>query len=315
MAIEEVKIIDPTSGSSATILVGAGFNCYKFEAVVAGAPVDVLWTTPNFATGKERPSHSGIPVLFPYPGRLRGTTLDYAGKSYPLEGNDGRGNAIHGYCLTRPWEVVEKSASSVVGKFQASKVDPDILKKWPADFIVTVSYELSGTTLASKITVENPDDKPLPFGLGTHPYFRLPLGPQGTADDCRVTVPVRNYFELVDMLPSGKKLPATGPRGLAAGMRFADMKLDDVFTDVEFSSGEASASIADPTNRRTLSMAFDSGFTQVVVYNPPHREAVCIEPYTCVPDQFTMTEKGVIGAPQTLKPGEKFSCRYEIAVE
>jgi len=315
MAFAEVKLVDAATGSSAVVLVGNGFNCYKFTAVIDGSPIDVLWSGPNFNAGEGRPSGNGIPLLFPYPGRLRGTTLEYGGKTYPLEGNDGRGNAIHGFCMTRPWEVVEKTDSRVVGRFQASKVDPEILKKWPADFILTVSYELSGTTLASSITIENPDDKPLPFGLGTHPYFRLPLGPLGKADDCRVTVPVKNYFELVDMLPTGKKLPAVESRGLAAGMRFADTKLDDVFTDVEFSGGAVEATIVDPTNRRTLTVAFDSNFPHVVVYNPPHREAICIEPYTCVPDQFGMAAKGVVKAPQTLAPGAKFTCKYEMRVE
>ena len=315
MAIEEVKITDAASGSSATILVGWGFNCYQFTAVVEGKPIEVLWANPKFSSGEGRPSGNGIPLLFPYPGRLGGTTLEYEGKTYELEGNDGRGNAIHGFCMTRPWEVVEKTASRIVGRFHASKVDPEILKRWPADFILTVSYELAGATLASEITIENPDDKPLPFGLGTHPYFRLPLGPEGSRDDCRVTVPVKSYFELVDMLPTGKKLPAVEGRGLAAGMRFADTKLDDVFTDVEFSQGAAAATITDPTNRRKLTVAFDSGFPHVVVYNPPHREAICIEPYSCVPDQFAMTKKGVVKAPQTLAPGAKISYRYEMRVE
>lgn len=314
MALEEVKLVDASSGSTAVVLVGAGFNCYKFNAMVGDAPIDVLWSHPNFASGKERPSHSGIPLLFPYPGRLRGKMLEYAGKSYELEGSDPHGNAIHGFCLTRPWEVVEHSAARLVGRFHASKIEPELLKKWPADFIVTVSYELSGGTLASRITIENPDDKPLPFGLGTHPYFRLPLGPNGTADDCLVTVPVKSYWELVDMLPSGKKLPATGSRGLADGLRFADAKLDDIFTDVQFSGDQAAATIVDPMNKRTLTVAFDNGFSQVVVYNPPHREAICIEPYTCVPDQFEMVKKGVVEAPQTLLPGEKFACGYEIRI-
>jgi len=313
MSLEQVTITDPTTGSKAVVLVGFGFNCYQFHAQVGGAPVDVLWSAPGFETGKERPSHSGIPLLFPYPGRLKGKTLTFEGKTYPLDGDDGRGNAIHGYVLNRPWKVVEQSASRVVGEFQASKVDPEILKRWPADFVLRVSYELAGTMLRSEVTITNPDDKTLPFGFGSHPYFRLPLGKAGMAESCVVTVPVGNSWELVDMLPSGKKLPAVGAHGLSAGMRFADTKLDDVFTDVAFGAGWATATIDDPNNRRALTVSFDDRFSQCVVYNPPHRQAICIEPYTCLPDQFTMAERGIITAPQTLAPGKSFVCRYEIA--
>lgn len=312
MSLEQVTLVDPKVGSRATVLVGYGFNCYEFQGVVDGAPVDVLWSHPNFASGKERPSHSGIPLLFPYPGRLRGTTLTYGGKTYELEGNDTRGNAIHGFCLNRPWKTIEQSAARVVGEFHASRIDASILSKWPADFRITVSYELRGNTLASTITVTNPDDKPLPHGFGSHPYFRIPLGAGGSAESCRVTVPVRSYWELVNMLPSGKKLPATGAHGLAAGLNFPDTKLDDVFTDVEFTNHTATATIADGRSGRTLEVAFDDHFSQCVVYNPPHREAICIEPYTCLPDQFAMAEQGIIAAPQTLAPGQSTTCGYEI---
>ena len=315
MSLEQVSLLDSATGSKADILVGFGFNCYRFIAMVDGRPVDALWSAPGFETGNEKPSHSGIPLLFPYPGRLRGQSLVFDGKTYPLEGNDGRGNAIHGFCLNRPWKVVEKSADRVVGEFHASQVDPAILKHWPADFIISVSYELTGSTLASRIVVTNPGDKPLPYGFGSHPYFRVPLGAGGSAAQCRVTVPAKSYWELVDMLPSGKKLPASGSHGLATGLAFPDTKLDDVFTDVEFTDHRATASIADAGSGRTLEIAFDDRFTQCVVYNPPHREAICIEPYTCLPDQFTMTERGIIPAPQTLAPGAKFECAYSIRVK
>lgn len=314
MSLEQVTLIDAATGSQADVLVGFGFNCYRFTAMVGGSPIDVLWSAPGFEKGTERPSHSGIPLLFPYPGRLRGTTLDFGGRSFPLEGNDGRGNAIHGFVLNRAWQVVERTESRVVGRFQASERDPEILKKWPADFVLTVSYELSGNSLRSTVRVDNPDDKPLPFGFGSHPYFRVPLGAQGNADACMVTVPVARYWELVDMLPSGKTLPADGARHLEAGMKFADTKLDDVFSDVTFRNGRAAATIEDPANGRKLTIEFDDHFSQCVVYNPPHRQAICIEPYTCVPDQFAMAEQGVISAPQTLQPGKSFECRYEIGV-
>lgn len=314
MALEQVTITDATTGSQATVLVGFGFNCYRFTAQV-GEPVEVLWSAPGFENGAERPSHSGIPLLFPYPGRLRGSTLAYGGRTYELAGNDGRGNAIHGYVLNRPWKVVEQTASRVVAEFHAAERDASILKQWPADFRLTVSYELAGAALCSTVTIDNPDDKPLPFGFGSHPYFRVPLGSVGSADDCTVMVPAKSYWELVDMLPGGRKLPAVGPRGVATGLRFADAQLDDVFSDLYFEQGRGRATIVDPANRRRLELRFDDRFTECVVYNPPHRQAICIEPYSCAPDQFTLADRGVIAAPQVLPPGGRWSASYEICLD
>ena len=315
MALELIQLTDNATGSSAKVLAGFGFNCYEFRAVHLGEPVDVLWSAPGFESGQERPSHSGIPILFPFPGRIGGTSFEFKGRKYPLEEGDGRGNAIHGFVLNRPWQVLEHDGRRVVGRFQASQRDPSLLKRWPADFQITVSYELAGNTLASRIEVHNPDERPLPFGLGTHPYFRLPLGGKGQAADCRVTVPVGEVWELKDMVVTGKRLPAEGPKNLAGGLAFGQTQLDDVFTGLDYRGGRCTASIDDPANGRRLTMAFNDRFRACVVYNPPHREAICIEPYTCVPDGFRLEREGVDAGALVLGGGETLTFEIEIALE
>ncbi len=312
MALESVTLHDPASGARAEILPGFGFNCYSFQPVVAGEPVETLWAADDFTTGKARASHSGIPLLFPFAGRLRGTSFSFQGQMYTVPAGDGRGNAIHGFVLDRPWRVIEQSTARIVGEFHASRDEAAILEHWPADFRITLSYELGAASLTSDVRIDNPDRRPLPFGFGTHPYFRVPLGAGGHADDCRVTVPAHDYWELVDMLPSGRRLLALGTRGLSAGMRFADTKLDDVFTDLSFDSGVARATIEDVHSKRTLALEFDQQFRECVVYNPPHRQAICMEPYTCVPDAFTLATAGVETGLRVLAPGESFSARIVI---
>jgi aldose 1-epimerase len=51
------------------------------------------------------------------------------------------------------------------------------------------------------------------------------------------------------------------------------------------------------------------------VYNPPHREAVCIEPYTTIPDAFTLAERGIEPHLKVLAPGKTFRTRIEIRVD
>ncbi len=312
MALESIVLRDPATGSTAKILPGFGFNCYSFQPVLAGEVIEVLWSAPDFDSGQQRPSHSGIPLLFPFPGRLGGTEFTFGGKTYTLEAADGRGNAIHGFALNRPWQIVEQSATRVVGRFHASQVDRAILDHWPADFCLTVSYELSGGKLASTIDVLNPDTKPLPFGLGTHPYFRLPLGKSGKADECRVTVPVTDFWPLENMLPTGKTEPATSSKGLSQGLRFADTKLDDVFSGLPKTTGPQQATIVDPGSGRTLRVSFSNEFRAVVVYNPPHREAICIEPYSCIPDYFRLGAMGVDTGMVLLQPNQSIQYRVDI---
>ncbi len=314
MSLEIATLVDESTGSRAWILPGLGFNCFRFQTVDAAGVCEVLWSAEGFQKGEGRPSGSGIPILFPFPGRIRGTEFHYQGATYALEAGDAHGNAIHGFVLNRPWEVVEQSPHRLVGRFHASKVEPDLLRRWPADFCITAAYELRGNTLLSELTIENPDERPLPWGLGTHPYFRLPLSDETEASQCRVTVPAGSRWELIDMLPTGKKLPLSVETNLAAGMAFGETQFDDVFSDLQFAGGVCATSIHDSASGRTMTMTFDRGFHECVVYNPPHREAVCIEPYTCLPGVFGEALEGKLPADvdpgvRFLQPGERFSAR------
>jgi aldose 1-epimerase len=314
MDLNEIVLSDRRAGSSARILAGFGFNCHSFRAGDGGEPQEVLWAAPGFAGAGGRASGSGIPLLFPFPGRIGGGRFEFNGKRYDLAAGDGRGNAIHGFVLDRPWEVMEQSATRAVGRFQASRVDPELLSHWPSDFVLTVTYALEGNALAADFEAENVGAGPLPCALGTHPYFRLPGATPAEAGRAIVTVPTRRKWELVDMIPTGRKVEDESARRLAAGMEFAATQFDDVFTDLTGEGGQVAATLRDAAGRRTVRIAFDDGFGNCVVYNPPHREAICIEPYGCVPDPFRLEAAGVATGLRVLQPGERFQARVVIEV-
>jgi aldose 1-epimerase len=313
MALEIVEITDP-GGARAKILPGIGFNCYSFEAPTTAGPLEVLWSAPDFTTGSGRPSGSGIPLMFPFAGRIRGTSFRFEGREYTLEAGDGLGNAIHGFVIGRPWRVTQRSANRVEGQFQASLDDPSLLKHWPADFRISVSYQVTGNKLVSEIAIDNPDSRPLPFGFGTHPYFRVPLGGVSGAD-CRVRVGVDTSWDLEGLLPTGKKSSPAVVAELSRGMPMSAMKLDHVFGGLKFDNHRLATTVHDPHSKHTMTMTFDDQFTACVVYNPPQREAVCIEPYTTVPDPFNLREQGIDPNLRVLAPGLSFRTRIEIRLD
>jgi aldose 1-epimerase len=310
--LDNIILKDDSAGNIAEIIPGLGFNCHRFAAMHAGQTVEVLYAAANFTKGTERPSGSGTPILFPFPGRIRGTSLVWQGKTYPLEAGDGRGNAIHGFVHTRPWRVLEQTPTRLVGQFHAGRDDPSLLARWPSDFRITATYVLAGQTLAMNYLCENMGKVPLPCGLGTHPYFRVPLGGSDGAA-CLVRLPVRERWELAEMLPTGRRLPLENAGQFAAGQRFAEMKFDDAFTGLEFSSGWCQPSIHDPESGATVTVAFDSAFRECVVYTPPHREAICIEPYTCVAGAFNL-DPGLDTGLRILPPGGSFTAQVEFRV-
>jgi aldose 1-epimerase len=314
MAEQIITLRDAESGATARIAPRVGFNCFAFQAVVEGRPVDVLWAKEDFVENPVRPSGSGIPLLFPFPGRIRGTSFGWLGKTYQLEEGDQRGNAIHGFVYTRPWRVIEQSASRAVGQFQASLDEPSLLDRWPADFRITAEYELTANQLSLTITVENPGETALPFGFGAHPYFRTPLGGDNAAA-CQIQVPVSTHWPLSNMIPTGECFASEQADQLRAGLTLGETKFDDVYGGLEREGDQYEAKVMDPVGGRQLRMTFDDANVACVVFTPPHREAVCIEPYTCLPDPVFLTSRGVESGLRVLEPGDRFVTRLQIRLE
>ncbi len=307
-----ILLHDEGSGSTASILPSLGFNCYNFQAVVADDPVQVLWAAPDFGEPGSRPSRSGIPILFPFGGRLRGQSFTFAGRTHRVDAAQvNNGNAIHGFVLNRSWRVLEQASNRAVGEFQASIDEPALLDQWPADFRLRVTYTVERASLRIDFEVYNLANGPLPFALGAHPYFRLPLG-QGDPNACRITVPAREYWDLADGIPTGHRAPVDEPRDLSAGRRFGATELDTVLTDLQVQDGQVVTSIEDPQSGHTLTQTFDATFHHCVVFTPPHREAIAIEPYTCVPNPFALEDAGVRTGLRILDAGQLFAASIQI---
>jgi len=316
MSLESICITDATSGAKACILPGLGFNCYQWQAKLAGETRELLWFDPELLEGKAKPTRSGIPLLFPFAGRIAGPKISFDGKTYDVSDHlDDFGNPIHGFVMKRPWRVIEKTEDRVVGEFQASVDEPSLLEKWPADFRIRVSYQISAAGLRSEFEVHNPDSKLLPFGLGTHAYFRTPLGSSGDAKRCVLTVPARYDWALTDKLVPGTELVITPlAEQLNQGLTIGDTHLDNLLTDLTFNQRVCTTSLSDPLIKRQLTVTFGDEFANCVVFIPPHREAVCIEPYTTAPDAFRLQTMGVDARLRLLAPGSTWKSWVEMKI-
>ncbi len=309
-----VTLLDPATESRARILIGRGFNCDHFSTRLRGQTIDAIWAAPGFAAGTEHASGSGIPILFPFPGRIQGTEFRWQGRAYPLSEGDGRGNAIHGFVHERPWRVTSQSERHVTGEFQASIDDPALLDHWPADFRLVATYRLEGHQLLSQFTAHNPGDQPLPCGLGTHPYFRTPLGTRGSAAECRLELPVSGQWELHEMNATGRRFELEDAASYQQGFALGPLRFDNVFTGLVATDGWCRARVVDPPNQCALEIAFQDVFRECVVYTPGHRESVCIEPYSCVPDAARLQAMGVDAGLWVLAPGAERRAEVNLTV-
>lgn len=309
-----VTLTDPQTGAMAKLSPELGFNCFAFQAIVSGKPADVLDAVDGFGAGGHRPSGSGIPILFPFPNRIRAGKFTWKNKDYALPVTDKFGNAIHGFCFDRPWRVVDQGENFITGHFHLSVDAPDRFPLWPADFLLEVDYELLHNRLRANFRITNKGDVDLPWGLGTHPYFKLPLSPDGCVADCTVEVPAARYWELVDCVPTGEQQPVDEARDLRVGEYVSALKLDDVLTDIDCDGPQFDCIVIDERAGLQVTQTCPPIFREIVAFTPPNRSAVCLEPYTCVTDAINLHSRGIDAGLRTLGPGNEFHTWIDIAV-
>ena len=308
--MQRIDLQDASGSCTASILPEFGFNLFRLT--VGGK--EVLWSHSDIEQGTVRPSGSGLPILFPFPGRLAGRTFTWNNRSYALQSDDGLGHAIHGFVLDRAWRVVDQQASEVTGEFQPSLDAPELIKQWPSDFRIRCRYTLKSTGVDASYQVENVGDESLPCGLGTHAYFCIPSN-KTDAEKCAVQLSAKSHWRLDNMLTVGKDSllhPNERYELFRAGIAISELQLDDIFSDVVFEGGIANASLVDESTERKMTLTWDEQCRTCVVYIPPHREAICIEPCSIVPGGFGFSggDEGL----QVLAPGKQFEHRLSIVL-
>lgn len=306
---DQVAVLEDGIGGRVEVWPGQGFNAFRWRTATGA---ELLYATDTFFKG-DRPSRSGIPVLFPFPNRIRAGKYTWGHKSYELSANDPSGqNAIHGFAFNTPWRVIDAgsddSCAWVTGEWQLSKDARASAKYWPTDTRIRITYRLKIDSLAIKAVVSNRGASQLPFGLGYHPYFSLaPFGGESAV----VMALAEEYWELEDSLPTGKRLAVDEARDLREGKPVAGMQLDDVLTTVRPRQSERRrglvAAVRHPSGRPSLEVWASSDFQDLVVFTPPHRQAVCLEPYTCTTDAINLQPRDEAAGLRVLSEGEHWN--------
>lgn len=283
-----------------------GFNCFEFIAQVGDRSVDVIAAAPEFASTGVRPSGHGSPLLFPFPNRIAGAAFTWEGQEYRLPPRPGETNAIHGFAYDRPWRVVDSGVDYAVGQFQLSQDDPERAHLWPSDGLIEVAYRVRGSTLRLDVRIANPDTRPLPFGFGTHTYFKLPLSSGSRPEDCVFVAPAGEIWELNGPLPTGERRPVPPDLDLRRGYRYRGPGLDQLMTGLDSSNGAVECAVMDEAAGVEVLQQFDPQFRELVAFTPITMPAVCLEPYTCTTDALHLQQRGIDAGWQVLQPGDEW---------
>ena len=103
----------------------------------------------------------GIPVLFPYAGKLKDEMFLPAGTRMKQ----------HGFGRNKAWAVRERRADLLrLGLVQ----DADTRAQYPYAYEAESSFQVLPRGLQVELLVANTGDRPLPISPGWHPYFACP---------------------------------------------------------------------------------------------------------------------------------------------
>ncbi len=316
-----IHILASDAGDRCEVWPALGFNCFSWKTVKGGQTLDLLYADPQlFDNG--RPTRSGIPILFPFPNRIRAGRFSWDGRQFALPQNDAnKKNAIHGFVCRRPWRLTGSGADAsggwLTGEFQLSRDDPDSQPLWPADFVLKVTYRLLPGKLRVEAEVHNPDRLSLPFGIGYHPYFTVPIVPGAKAEECLIQVPAGSFWKLDETLPTGEVLSVDSARDFRQPRPFGGVSVDDVLTGIatDRSSGGLRFNGSMTQGDRKLHFWSSPCFRELVVFTPPQRQAFCLEPYTCPTDAINMPDHGKAVGWLSLPPGGNWKADFEMTTE
>ena len=113
------------------------------------------------------------PVLFPICGRLFGGKYTYLSKDYEMN--------IHGFARHSEFEVKLINKDSITMQLTSNDA---IKSQYPFEFVLSITYSLLNSTLVCSHTVTNlSSDTTLPYSIGGHPGFNVPVSDRGDFED------------------------------------------------------------------------------------------------------------------------------------
>ena len=242
--------------------------------------------------------------LFPHVGRLTNGQYTWQGQTYEM--------GPHGFARNLDYGLVEQGSDHVTLELTDSD---DTRPGYPFAFSYRLIYRLDGDTLSITYRVENRGDGVMPFGLGAHPGFRVPM-----ADGLAFT----DYKVVFNEECSPRSLDLS-PAAYMAGTD-SDYPLTDNAISLRHDLFDNDAVILKDM-ARSVSLVTDKDPHGVVVsflqmpflglWHTPKTEApfLCIEPWATIPAQQDVVEDFGTKEPFfRLEPGEVYENTWTIRV-
>lgn len=288
-------ILQLTHGGSAAII------CPKIGGSIAQFTWrghHILRPAPDTAIRDSLVRQMGFYPLVPYSNRIGHGRLFANGETFQLRANaPPELHALHGFGWQREWQVESQSESSATLTLVHA---PDA--DWPFACEAREHIVLTGDELRITLSLRNTDSRPMPAGLGFHPYFPIDASTQLQTE----------YEAMLAMGPD--KLP-TEQVAVPPEADFRQRRAVDGWTvDNCFTGWNRTATLSYATHQVRIEASEEC--RQLVCFAPNDgRNFIAIEPVTNVNDAFALSANGVSNTgQQILERQQKIACSLSLKV-
>lgn len=278
-----------------TVAPGFGARIVSFRQ----AGRDVLRPTPAEVLAEPVVyGFAGFPLM-PYSGPLFGPGFSYEGKLHRLDRTvREEPSATHGDAWIAPFRIIEQSDTRLALEMDHEPEEGT----FPFRFRAQVEFGLSEKGLTILLRLTSRDHRPMPGGIGIHPYFPRPAG-------------TRLRFQSVGVWPAdGPDVVCEGCGPLLEGLSFNDgPDVSDMVVDRLYEGWDGRAELIYADGFRTI-VGADGVLDKMQVYSAWHYPYVCVEPVSNTNDGFNRMAAGVAShGIRILEPGRSIEGRVWIS--
>jgi galactose mutarotase-like enzyme len=221
------------------------------------------------------------PILFPFIARLTNDSYTFQGKTYPM--------TIHGFANASEFTVAEQGEGYLALELCSSE---QTKIHYPIDFIFRVIFRLEGDSLHTTYHVENKSDVTMPFGIGGHPGFKVPVSEAEKFEDYYLEFSLPCQPDRVGFTPAVYLSGHDEAYPLCGGKRI-DLKHDLFDEDAIILKNMArEVTLRSRISSHRVTVSYPQ-MPYLGIWHWPHTDApyVCIEPWSSLPSRQDVVEE------------------------
>ncbi len=247
------------------------------------------------------------PFLWPNIGTIKNGYATIDGVEYPMK--------KHGFLRDCDFLVTVQEENKITFVLKSNE---ETLKLYPFNFINTITYELTNTTVNVSLNFQNKSLKAMPFNLGLHPAFKVPLTKDEKFEDYYFEFDKEGTYEMPVVNLNDGTIDFEKRNRSFINLKELPLNYDDYLNDALIFENINSHHISLKSHKSNHGVNFEfNEFSMLGLWTPIKLSApfICIEPWIGCADRpdtdGTFTNKRDL---IWVKPNENKTIKYSFNI-